>query len=136
MGFIYAVRSPNMRDNRIKIGFSTEPKKRFQKLKTGLTDLEVIDCWPGTKAEEKHLHELFASRRVAGEWFVNVSLKEINCIAAMARRTYEKEVGQQKTMLRIFDDAEGYDEFTSIVTIHQCEGWQGQQAICTKARVA
>jgi hypothetical protein len=79
---------------------------------------------------------LFASRRVAGEWFVNVSFKEINCIAAMARRTYEKEVGQQKTMLRVFDDANGYDEFTSAVTIIQCEGWQGQQAICTKARVA
>lgn len=55
-------------DNRVKIGYSVDPKRRMKGL--SLHDqAELVYVCRGGRSLEKQLHYLFAERRIAGEWF-------------------------------------------------------------------
>lgn len=65
-GFVYFLRVGHM----MKIGFSTNPKRRMASLKTGLSGQTwSLVAYPGSLADEVELHHLFAGRRSHGEWF-------------------------------------------------------------------
>ncbi len=54
----------------IKIGFSGNPQKRLNSLKTGSPDeLNILKVIKGSPRLEAELHRRFASDRVRGEWF-------------------------------------------------------------------
>jgi DNA-binding XRE family transcriptional regulator len=55
---------------RVKIGFAKDPWKRFSKVQSDSPgELQLIGVCAGTEAEERALHQRFASERVRGEWF-------------------------------------------------------------------
>lgn len=57
-------------DDRIKIGFSTEPEQRIKVLQIANPErLMVHLLMPGSEAAEASLHERFSGHRIAGEWF-------------------------------------------------------------------
>lgn len=61
-----------VRDNRLKIGFSRDAKKRFRAIQTSSSDdLTCLGTMKGTLKDERALHKKFASIRVRGEWFKN-----------------------------------------------------------------
>lgn len=69
-GFIYLIR--NGETNLHKIGKSKNVLNRLNSLQTGNPEnLSLIDFFPSidTHAHEKKLHDHFAEKRVAGEWF-------------------------------------------------------------------
>lgn len=56
----------------IKIGFTTNPDRRIKSLKTASPNkLRVIMTMPGTREDERKLHEKFAHLRQQGEWFTD-----------------------------------------------------------------
>jgi hypothetical protein len=67
-GRVYAIRSDA---GQIKLGFTKGPvETRRSGLQTGSPHrLQVIADWPGTPYDEQLLHQQFAARRLAGEWF-------------------------------------------------------------------
>lgn len=68
-GFVYLMRSKN---DKYKIGFSKDPKKRLKSLQNDtpfeLECLRVIQT-DDMKGLERDMHEYYKSKRVAGEWF-------------------------------------------------------------------
>ena len=54
----------------IKIGTTTNLKKRLQALRTGSPEpLVLLGAIPGGDQEERELHQRFSSQRINGEWF-------------------------------------------------------------------
>lgn len=54
----------------VKIGFTTDPVKRFRHIQTSCPhQLRAVVIRPGTKADERAIHDRFRDRRVYGEWF-------------------------------------------------------------------
>lgn len=67
-GHVYFVRAPS--SEAIKIGYSTDPLARFANLQTGSPELLLFyGSIPGTRADERALHEKFFHLRINGEWF-------------------------------------------------------------------
>jgi plasmid maintenance system killer protein len=68
-GTIYFIKSDETKE--IKIGYTSgEVEKRLKTLQTGHPHkLQVLATMPGSRDEEKTLHEKFASIRLNGEWF-------------------------------------------------------------------
>lgn len=65
-GFIYAVEC----GDRIKIGWSTKPEFRFNKIASDAPfPCTLLGCWPGTRADEFDVHSKFRELRQHGEWF-------------------------------------------------------------------
>jgi hypothetical protein len=65
-GFIYAIRCMG----RVKIGFSTDPFRRFFGIKTSSPDACVLLGYEaGDMAREAELHDRFKDYRTHGEWF-------------------------------------------------------------------
>lgn len=67
-GFIYLMKGGDYH----KIGLSVDPEKRRQQIATGMPfNIELIHTisTDDMKKAEKRLHDLFASKRVGGEWF-------------------------------------------------------------------
>lgn len=65
-GFVYFVR----RDNRVKIGFTIQPQKRFRALEMmGGSRFDDIVVRPGSRSVEGEYHRRFADHRETGEWF-------------------------------------------------------------------
>jgi len=55
----------------VKIGYSTNPKKRLPDLQPGNPrELSIIRIVPGGKDLERALHAMFSSTRRVGEWFL------------------------------------------------------------------
>lgn len=55
----------------VKIGWSSNPKRRFCELQTGLsTAMELVLVVPGDVRVERVLHAVFADYRLQGEWFL------------------------------------------------------------------
>jgi T5orf172 domain len=70
LGFVYFMHSETT--HMIKIGFSKDPKRRLEQLKTGHPGkLRIVGVMPDRlKLHEKDLHKRFAKLRVdGGEWF-------------------------------------------------------------------
>lgn len=54
----------------VKIGYSNDPKRRFQMLATGCpTECTLIAVCEGDMTLEKSIHEKFKHLRLRGEWF-------------------------------------------------------------------
>ena len=67
-GFVYLMKGGDYH----KIGLSVDPKNRRQQIATGMPfNVELIHTisTDDMKKAEKHLHKLFAEKRVGGEWF-------------------------------------------------------------------
>lgn len=65
-GFVYAFRI----GERVKIGFSTSPRKRFRHVQTHCPEtLELVGYARGSRSTETELHARFAAARLSGEWF-------------------------------------------------------------------
>lgn len=57
-------------NNYIKIGNSTNPRKRLSDMQTASPyKLKLLKTIPGDYAEEERLHKKFRGIRVNGEWF-------------------------------------------------------------------
>jgi len=57
----------------LKIGYSTNPRKRQKQLQTGNnSEIVILALLKGGQGLELKLHKLFSEYRVGGEWFRNV----------------------------------------------------------------
>lgn len=66
MSYVYFIAAPE----RVKIGFATNPWKRFSKIQSDSPErLEIVGLEEGDKVREIELHIKFAADRVHGEWF-------------------------------------------------------------------
>lgn len=67
-GFVYVVR--NETSGLLKIGYTNDPSRRLVMLRTSSADpLTLVGTIAGTPDDEKALHGLLRSWRVAREWF-------------------------------------------------------------------
>jgi hypothetical protein len=86
--WIYAIQAGGYGGD-IKIGISRDPARRLATLQVGHAEtLRLVGMWPGTAEDEKALHEMYASTRLRGEWFMH-SLpmwRLIRDFTAIARR--------------------------------------------------
>lgn len=65
-GFVYFLLS----DNRVKIGFTNAGVSRLAGLTTGMSaKVDSFLLLPGTRSDEKRLHQRFTPYRQQGEWF-------------------------------------------------------------------
>lgn len=65
-GYIYAIEC----SERIKIGFSKNPEKRFYKIASDApAPCALLGYWPGDAADELEVHTKFNAIRSHGEWF-------------------------------------------------------------------
>jgi hypothetical protein len=65
-GFVYFIVS----GERVKIGYSVNPKMRLKRLKTGAPQpLEIVATVPAYPHNERRLHKQFSDYRLHGEWF-------------------------------------------------------------------
>ena len=66
--------------NRIKIGVTNNITQRIKTLQTGNPDkieLTYIEERYNPRMAETYLHREFASKRISGEWFDNITIHEI-----------------------------------------------------------
>lgn len=70
-GFIYFITSEP--DEYVKIGWAMHsPHRRMRELQTGCPEaLRLMAYAPGSREEERRLHETFAELHYRGEWFFN-----------------------------------------------------------------
>lgn len=67
-GFIYFIQGES--GGPIKIGYTTDIKKRLNSLQTGYPDtLVLLSIIPGNIEDEANLHSEFGEYRMRGEWF-------------------------------------------------------------------
>lgn len=67
---VYFICSPSQPGSPIKIGFTTDLKKRLKSLQTGSPNkLEVLAVVAACVTQERAYHERFAAHRLNGEWF-------------------------------------------------------------------
>jgi hypothetical protein len=67
-GYVYAIRNPA--SHAIKIGFATDPRKRFSSLGVAHSErLELLGVVPGDRQLESELATAFGNYRIRGEWF-------------------------------------------------------------------
>jgi hypothetical protein len=68
----------NAETDDLKIGYSTNPKKRLKELQTGnANELLLMLQFKGTFEDEKKLHETFKHLRLEGEWFKGQEIMNI-----------------------------------------------------------
>ncbi len=66
--YVYVIHATGT--NRIKLGYTTNPQGRLAALQTASPfPLQMLACWPGSRAREKRLHRYMAQFRQVGEWF-------------------------------------------------------------------
>ncbi len=67
-GYTYFIEAAEA--NRVKIGFSKDPKARLKQLSSACPyPLKLIAAIPGPKSLEREYHRHFSTYRVQGEWF-------------------------------------------------------------------
>lgn len=67
MSYVYAI---SRADGPIKIGFTTQPRRRRSGLDTASpAKLDLLFFVEGSRAHERHLHQVLAAHRIRGEWF-------------------------------------------------------------------
>ena len=99
-GYVYLMK--NNRNGYVKIGFTTkEPEFREKTLASEDPDISLIHKQYGlTMKEEKKLHELYADKRLRGEWF-DLSDNEVDLITIKLQRMYVT-----RNLDRVCNDAE------------------------------
>ncbi len=88
--------------NAVKIGFSDNPKKRFDQLKTGVAGrLELVTAIPGDRDDERAWHKKYEKSHINGEWFraTEKLLKAIN--TAKKAEADKKECLLQESLKQI-----------------------------------
>lgn len=88
--FVYCIKHHERKA--VKIGTSSNPRRRFRQLQTGSSDpLTLFDSMPGDRILEQVFHEYFADRRLTGEWFDNSD----NAVSdVFGRVAWEKRMAQ------------------------------------------
>lgn len=71
----------------VKIGFSTNPRKRERTLQSEKPSISIVANYQGRISDERRLHEMFAARRVRGEWF-DLYLDDLETIAEYFRNKH------------------------------------------------
>lgn len=69
-------------NNLNKIGISNNPTRRKRQIELASgTKVSIIKCWETLDANalevEQYLHRLFSRRRFEGEWFNNISIRDV-----------------------------------------------------------
>ncbi len=68
MGYVYFIQI--ISSGEIKIGYSTNVKKRMNGLQTAIPEkIKLLGFFAGDKQKEKELHKKFKHLRIKGEWF-------------------------------------------------------------------
>lgn len=72
MPYLYAayMKIPGFPFTPIKVGFTTDPKRRKGDYRHGPFPIEMIGFWEGDKEDEKEFHRDYAEFRIKGEWFI------------------------------------------------------------------
>lgn len=84
-GDVYFIK--NSSTGHIKIGFSTNLKKRLAQLQgASSVRLEIVTVIPGDMSLEKTYHTIFKEKRLQGEWF-DISLREVRLATCMPSLT-------------------------------------------------
>lgn len=99
-GFVYFIQGEC--GGPIKIGYTTDLKKRITSLQTGYPDkLELLLAFPGNPGLEKTIHKMFDPYRLNGEWFRSAPevLEKIQKFAHW--NTYMSDVGGDMMQIRI-----------------------------------
>lgn len=78
-GFIYFVRV----GMRVKIGYSTNPLRRVETLRTALPEIDSLVTVPGSIADERALHLLLYDHRLEREWFLNAPALQDVMVASL-----------------------------------------------------
>jgi len=67
MEFVYIIESTY---GLCKIGYTTNPKKRFADIKSANPNIVLIRLYQGSLNDEKKLHEIYNDFHVRNEWFM------------------------------------------------------------------
>lgn len=69
-GYVYCFRETEGPERYVKIGYSTNPKKRIAEIQTGNPRvLEIVGFFEGTEEDERKLHARFSHSNKLQEWF-------------------------------------------------------------------
>lgn len=75
-GFVYFFQGDTTR--RIKIGFSQNPTRRFEEIRSGASErMRLLGAVPGTTGDEAALHRTNATAHVLNEWFAEDALPDV-----------------------------------------------------------
>lgn len=89
-GYVYLIETIEG-PHRVKVGYSTQPERRFRALATPSPVALRLRCaWIGTVSDERRIHKLAAAHRVTGEWFN----PEAIAIAESVMAERDKEFGE------------------------------------------
>lgn len=94
---------------RVKIGFSDEPRQRFVKMRTDSpVPLELERICDGGKADERALHDRFASARLQGEWFALIPEIEAHMQTLAVPAAKERARSLNQDMIEALGCSPGY----------------------------
>lgn len=86
---VYFITEKGRLDSPIKIGTTDNLARRFEDLQKGSpVDLEVVAALEGGRSLELFFHELLASDRIRGEWFIRS--EQVSAVVDAARRCAPK----------------------------------------------
>jgi hypothetical protein len=75
-GYVYFFQGDTTR--RIKIGFSQNPTRRLEEIRSGASErIRLLGSVPGTTGDEAALHRTNATVHVLNEWFAEDALPEV-----------------------------------------------------------
>lgn len=83
----------------IKVGYSSNFRQRLSGIQAGSAKpLDVIGTVNGSRAFERHLHDLMAEDRQGGEWFADTQLVRSVIEGALAGETFGFEKSESKQL--------------------------------------
>ena len=128
-GFIYVLKAA---DGSLKIGFTTDPKKRISQLQSASSQaLKSVCVVPGTRAHERHIHRRLGAYRIRGEWYSS-SLIVDECVSKLIREAWG-DIGFVKSDVPFASHEQGVAERAAKIILAcagQC-GVAGHQAAAT-----
>jgi hypothetical protein len=85
-GFVYFFQGDTT--GRIKIGFSTDPKRRLEEIRSGASErMRLLGSLPGTTGDEASYHRANSSAHVLNEWFSPEVLPQVAGILGVPTST-------------------------------------------------
>lgn len=112
---------------RVKIGYSSDPQRRFNNLTVGCPTRCVLSAViEGSMSDEKNVHELFKANRIRGEWFeLTPEISEFMASRAIEPRVDEHSSGNDHPLAQYLKANDiGVGEFARTVGIGRCQLWR------------